>query len=82
MPVTCSPQYGETVLAQVRVGRSVYDLTAQLELIAATFFRWKNHDQIDVGAMAGLSSQDSLVHSLGTVGDCSLSGQSSVLVAV
>jgi transposase-like protein len=41
MPDTYSPQYREMVLAQVRAGRSVYDLAEGLEVSAATIFRWK-----------------------------------------
>jgi transposase-like protein len=47
------------VLAQVRAGRSVYDLADGLEVSAATIFRWKKQDQIDSGTAVGLSSQDS-----------------------
>ena len=46
------------VLAQVRAGRSVYDLAEGLEVSAATIFRWKKQDQIDAGDAVGLSSQD------------------------
>jgi transposase len=46
------------VLAQVRAGRSVYDLAEGLEVSAATIFRWKRQDQIDAGTAVGLSSQD------------------------
>jgi hypothetical protein len=59
MPVTYSSQYREMVLAQVRAGRSVYDLSEQLEVSAATIFRWTKQDQIDAGTAVGLSSQDS-----------------------
>jgi putative transposase len=59
MPDTYSSQYREMVLAQVRAGRSVYDLADGLEVSAATIFRWKRKDQIDAGTAVGLSSQDS-----------------------
>ena len=49
MPDTYSSQYREMVLAQVRAGRSVYDLAEGLEVSAATIFRWKKQDQIDAG---------------------------------
>jgi putative transposase len=58
MPESYSSQYREMVLAQVRAGRSVYDLAEGLEVSAATIFRWKKQEQIDVGNTVGLSSQD------------------------
>ena len=58
MPDTYSSQYREMVLAQVRAGRSVYDLAEGLEVSAATIFRWKRQDQIDSGNAVGLSSQE------------------------
>jgi transposase len=54
-----SSQYREMVLAQVRAGRSVYDLAEGLEVSAATIFRWTRQDQIEAGAAVGLSSQSS-----------------------
>ncbi len=59
MPDKYSSQYREMVLDQVRAGRSVYDLAEELEVSAATIFRWKNQDLIDDGITVGLSSQDS-----------------------
>jgi transposase-like protein len=44
MPVTYSSQYRDMVLGQVSAGRSVYDLAEQLEVSAATIFRWKKQD--------------------------------------
>jgi len=58
-PDKYSSQYREMVLAQVRGGRSVYELAEGLEVSAATIFRWKKQDQIDAGITVGLSSQDS-----------------------
>ena len=60
MPEKYSSQYREMVLAQVRAGRSVYDLADGLEVSAATIFRWKKQDKIDAGDAAGLSSQDAV----------------------
>ena len=59
MPDSYSSQYREMVLAQVRAGRSVYDLAEGLEVSATTIFRWKRQDQIDADDAVGLSSQDS-----------------------
>jgi putative transposase len=59
MTDTYSSQYREMVLAQVRAGRSVYDLAEELEVSAATIFLWTRQNQIDSGAAVGLSSQDS-----------------------
>lgn len=57
MPSTYSSQYRMIVLAQVCAGRSVYGLADDPEVSAATILKWRKHDQIEVGAVAGLSSQ-------------------------
>lgn len=58
MPDSYSPQYREMVLAQVRSGRRVVELAAELEVSEATIFRWKKQDRIDRGLTAGTSTGD------------------------
>lgn len=58
MPHSYSSQYWEMVLAHVRAGRPVAELAADLEVSAATIFRWKQQDQVDRGEAVGITSSD------------------------
>jgi transposase-like protein len=49
MPHSYAPQYREMVLAQIRDGRTVTELAAELEVSAATIFRWRKQARIDGG---------------------------------
>ncbi len=58
MPDSYSSQYREMVLAHVRSGRSVVDVAAELEVSAATVFRWQRQDRIDRHERVGIPTED------------------------
>ena len=58
MPQSYSPQYREMVLAQIRAGRPVSELAAELEVSESTIFRWKYQGRIDRGESPGTTTGD------------------------
>ena len=59
MPYAYSPEYREMVLAQVRAGRRVAELAAELEVSESTIHLWKTQDEIDRGERVGVSTGES-----------------------
>jgi transposase-like protein len=53
MPRSYAPQFRAMVIEQVRAGRRVAEVAAELELCQGTVFRWVRQDRIDRGELAG-----------------------------
>jgi transposase-like protein len=56
MPRSYAPQIRAMVIEQVRAGRRVAEVAAELELCQGTVFRWVRQDRIDRGELAGTES--------------------------
>lgn len=52
-----SSQFRERVVALVEDGQNVRDLSSELEIAAATIYRWKRQARIDVGEIVGVNSE-------------------------
>jgi transposase len=59
MPRSYAPQFRAMVVEQVRSGRSVAEVAADLELSESTVFRWVRQDRIDRGELEGTSTVES-----------------------
>ena len=59
MPRSYAPQFRAMVVEQVRSGRPVAEVAADLELSEGTVFRWVRQDRIDRGELAGTPSAES-----------------------
>ena len=59
MPRSYAPQFRAMVVEQVRSGRSVAEVAADLELCEGTVFRWVRQDRIDRGELEGTSTVES-----------------------
>ncbi|HEV2811049.1 MAG TPA: transposase, partial [Acidimicrobiales bacterium] len=59
MPRSYAPQFRAMVVEQVRSGRSVAEVAADLELSEGTVFRWVRQDRIDRGEVEGRSTVES-----------------------
>ncbi len=59
MPHSYAPQFRAMVVEQVRAGRSVTEVAADLELAQGTVYRWVRQDRIDRGELAGTPSAES-----------------------
>lgn len=59
MPRSYASQFRAMVIEQVRNGRRVADVAANVEVPETTVIRWVRQDKIDRGEMPGTSSQES-----------------------
>lgn len=59
MPFTYSPQYRAMVINQVRDGKPVALIAAELGLGVSTIFRWKKQDRVDEGLDPGTPTTES-----------------------
>ena len=59
MPRSYAPQFRAMVVEQVRSGRPVAEVAADLELSPGTVFRWVRQDRIDRGELEGTSTVES-----------------------
>ena len=56
MPRQYSPQFRERVVALVEHGHDVRDLSIELDIAAATIYRWRRQARIDAGEIAGVNT--------------------------
>lgn len=56
MPKVFPAEFRRRVLALVEAGRPVREVAADLEIAAATIYRWRAQALIDAGAAPGVSS--------------------------
>lgn len=59
MPRSYAAQFPAMVVEQVRSGRPVAEVAADLELSQSTVFRWVRQDKIDRGQLAGTPTAES-----------------------
>ena len=59
MPRSYAAQFRAMVIEQVRSGRSVAQVAAELDLPPGTVFRWVRQDRIDRGELAGTPTAES-----------------------
>jgi transposase-like protein len=59
MPKSFPAEFRRRVLALVDEGRPVAEVAAELEIAAASIYRWRQQAQIDAGEKPGLSSVQS-----------------------
>ncbi len=59
MPRTYAPQFRTIFIEQVRAGRRVAEVAAELELCQGTVFRWFRQDRIDRGELTGTPTAES-----------------------
>ncbi len=60
MPRRYPAEFRRKVLDLIEAGRPVAEIAAQLGITAQMVYNWRNHDQIDRGVRAGISTTESV----------------------